>query len=80
MPYGEALARQLIFGQRYTELRFGLKNRIACLPDSFGLTGALPQIIDHPRSRHGPRFHSEAQRSVGGLHVHGFVRPFADAL
>jgi len=45
MPSGEGLARQLIFGQRYFESRFGLRNRVAWLPDSFGLTGALPQII-----------------------------------
>ncbi|KAF8259316.1 glycosyl hydrolases family 38 N-terminal domain-containing protein [Lactarius quietus] len=45
MPSGEALARQLIFGQRYFESRFGKRSRVAWLPDSFGLTGALPQII-----------------------------------
>jgi alpha-mannosidase len=45
MPSGEALARQLIFGQRYFESRFGMRSRVAWLPDSFGLTGALPQII-----------------------------------
>ena len=45
MPSGEGLARQLIFGQRYFESRFGSRNRVGWLPDSFGLTGALPQII-----------------------------------
>ena len=45
MPSGEALSRQLIFGQRYFESRFGLRSHVAWLPDSFGLTGALPQII-----------------------------------
>jgi alpha-mannosidase len=45
MPSGEALARQLIFGQRYFESRFGLRSRVGWLPDSFGLTGALPQIL-----------------------------------
>ncbi|KAH9970022.1 glycosyl hydrolases family 38 N-terminal domain-containing protein [Lactifluus volemus] len=45
MPSGEALARQLIFGQRYFESRFGMRSRVAWLPDSFGLTGALPQTI-----------------------------------
>jgi alpha-mannosidase len=45
MPSGEGLARQLIFGQRYFESRFGSRNRVAWLPDSFGLTGALPQIV-----------------------------------
>lgn len=45
MPSGEGLARQLIYGQRYFESRFGLRSRVGWLPDSFGLTGALPQII-----------------------------------
>ena len=45
MPSGEALARQLTFGQRYFESRFGKRSTVAWLPDSFGLTGALPQII-----------------------------------
>ncbi|KZV87865.1 glycoside hydrolase family 38 protein [Exidia glandulosa HHB12029] len=45
MPSGEALARQMIFGQRYFESRFGARCDTAWLPDSFGLSGALPQII-----------------------------------
>ncbi|KAH7105393.1 glycosyl hydrolases family 38 N-terminal domain-containing protein [Auriculariales sp. MPI-PUGE-AT-0066] len=45
MPSGEALARQFIFGQRFFESRFGARCDTAWLPDSFGLTGALPQII-----------------------------------
>lgn len=45
MPSGEALARQFIFGQRYFESRFGKRCETAWLPDSFGLTGALPQLI-----------------------------------
>ncbi|KAI0713074.1 glycoside hydrolase family 38 protein [Cerioporus squamosus] len=45
MPSGEALARQFIFGQRYFESRFGIRCNTAWLPDSFGLTGALPQLI-----------------------------------
>ncbi|KAG6826715.1 hypothetical protein H0H92_014762 [Tricholoma furcatifolium] len=45
MPSGEALARQFIFGQRYFESRFGKRCDTAWLPDSFGLTGALPQLI-----------------------------------
>jgi alpha-mannosidase len=45
MPSGEGLARQLIYGQRYFESRFGSRNRVGWLPDSFGLTGALPQIL-----------------------------------
>ncbi|KAG6847892.1 hypothetical protein H0H93_005147, partial [Arthromyces matolae] len=45
MPSGEALVRQFLFGQKYFESRFGKRCDTAWLPDSFGLTGALPQII-----------------------------------
>jgi alpha-mannosidase len=45
MPSGEGLIRQFLFGQRYFETRFGKRNETAWLPDSFGLTGALPQLI-----------------------------------
>ncbi|KZV60805.1 glycoside hydrolase family 38 protein [Peniophora sp. CONT] len=45
MPSGEALVRQFTFGQRYFESRFGQRCRTAWLPDTFGLSGALPQLI-----------------------------------
>ena len=45
MPSGEALIRQFLFGQRYFESRFGKRCETSWLPDSFGLTGALPQLI-----------------------------------
>ncbi|KNZ71950.1 Alpha-mannosidase [Termitomyces sp. J132] len=45
MPSGEALIRQFVFGQKYFESRFGKRCETAWLPDSFGLTGALPQLI-----------------------------------
>jgi len=45
MPSGEALARQNLLGQRYFQSRFGVKCITAWLPDSFGLSGALPQIL-----------------------------------
>lgn len=45
MPSGEALSRQMIYGQRFFESRFGIRCDTAWLPDSFGLTGALPQLI-----------------------------------
>ncbi|KAL0956195.1 hypothetical protein HGRIS_002352 [Hohenbuehelia grisea] len=45
MPSGEALVRQFLYGQRYFESRFGKRCETAWLPDSFGLTGAYPQII-----------------------------------
>ncbi|KIY67661.1 glycoside hydrolase family 38 protein [Cylindrobasidium torrendii FP15055 ss-10] len=45
MPSGEALVRQFLFGQRFFESRFGKRCDTAWLPDSFGLSGALPQLI-----------------------------------
>ncbi|TFK68127.1 glycoside hydrolase family 38 protein [Pluteus cervinus] len=45
MPSGEALVRQFLYGQRYFESRFGIRCETAWLPDSFGLTGAFPQLI-----------------------------------
>ena len=45
MPSGEALVRQFLYGQRYFETRFGQRCETAWLPDSFGLTGAYPQLI-----------------------------------
>lgn len=45
MPSGESLSRQMIFGQRFFQSRFGKRCETAWLPDSFGLSGSLPQII-----------------------------------
>ena len=45
MPSGEAMVRQNLLGQRYFQSRFGIVCQTAWLPDSFGLTGALPQIL-----------------------------------
>jgi alpha-mannosidase len=45
MPGGEALARQFVAGKRYFLDRFGVEPQEAWLPDSFGYSAALPQII-----------------------------------
>jgi alpha-mannosidase len=45
IPAGESWVRQLLFGQRYFESRFGRRAQIAWLPDSFGFTGSLPQLL-----------------------------------
>ena len=45
MPSGESLIRQMTFGQRYFQTRFGVRCETAWLPDSFGLTGSYPQLI-----------------------------------
>jgi alpha-mannosidase len=42
---GESLVRQVLYGQRYTQDRFGHISRVAWLPDSFGFCAQLPQIL-----------------------------------
>lgn len=42
---GESLIRQLIYGKRFFEEEFGIESRLLWLPDSFGYSGALPQIL-----------------------------------
>jgi len=42
---GESLARQFLYGQRYFMDRFGRISRIGWIPDSFGFSGNLPQIM-----------------------------------
>ncbi|GAA1731926.1 glycoside hydrolase family 38 C-terminal domain-containing protein [Isoptericola hypogeus] len=44
MPGGEALARQLVAGKRYFIEELGVEPGEVWLPDSFGYTGALPQL------------------------------------
>ena len=45
MPAGESLVRQALYGQRYFERTFGARHRAAWLPDTFGFSPALPQIL-----------------------------------
>lgn len=45
LPSGESLSRQFLYGQKFFEREFGKKAKIAFLPDSFGFTWALPQIM-----------------------------------
>ncbi len=42
---GESLVRQFVHGKRFFQDEFGLDNRILWLPDVFGYSGALPQIM-----------------------------------
>jgi len=42
---GESIARQILYGQRYTEAKFGTISRVAWLPDSFGFCWQLPQLL-----------------------------------
>ena len=43
---GESLVRQFIHGKRFFKEEFGVDNRILWLPDVFGYSGALPQIME----------------------------------
>ena len=45
MPTGESLVRQVLYGQRYFEKHFGVRHTVCWLPDCFGFSGALPQIL-----------------------------------
>ncbi len=42
---GESLIRQLIHGKRFFKEEFGVENELLWLPDVFGYSGALPQIM-----------------------------------
>jgi alpha-mannosidase len=44
MPGGESLVRQFVQGQRFFAEEFGVDPQEVWLPDSFGYSGALPQI------------------------------------
>lgn len=43
---GESLVRQFMHGKRFFKEEFGVDNRILWLPDVFGYSAALPQIMD----------------------------------
>ena len=42
---GESLIRQFIHGKRFFREEFGVENELLWLPDVFGYSGALPQIM-----------------------------------
>ncbi len=42
---GESLVRQILYGQRYMRETFGVEYDLLWLPDTFGYTYALPQIM-----------------------------------
>lgn len=42
---GESWARQLLYGQRYFQEKFGQRALVCWLPDTFGYTANLPQIL-----------------------------------
>ncbi|GHC98763.1 alpha-mannosidase [Zhihengliuella salsuginis] len=45
MPSGESLVRQFLYGQRFFEREFGIRCKGVWLPDSFGYSPALPQLM-----------------------------------
>jgi alpha-mannosidase len=42
---GEAFVRHLLYGQRYFESRFGKRSTVAWLPDVFGFSAGIPQLL-----------------------------------
>ncbi|GAB3404544.1 glycoside hydrolase family 38 C-terminal domain-containing protein [Schumannella luteola] len=45
MPGGEAMARQFVFGKGFFLREFGVETKEVWLPDSFGYSAGLPQIV-----------------------------------
>ena len=45
MPGGESLIRQIMHGKRFFHEEFGVHNEMLWLPDVFGYSGNLPQIM-----------------------------------
>jgi alpha-mannosidase len=45
LPSGESLARQLVYGKRYFLDNYGIETIDCWLPDAFGYSGNLPQIL-----------------------------------
>ncbi len=42
---GESIVRQILYGQRYVQAKFGHISEVAWLPDSFGFCWQLPQLL-----------------------------------
>ncbi len=47
MPSAEAFTRQFLYGQTWFQKEFGQLCQTAWLPDTFGFTGSMPQIMAH---------------------------------
>ena len=45
IPSGESLVRQTLFGKRFFQEEFGVETKVLWLPDVFGYSGSLPQIL-----------------------------------
>lgn len=45
VPSGESLVRQLLYGNRWLEKNLGMRSHTAWLPDAFGYSWSMPQIL-----------------------------------
>ena len=45
IPSGEALVRQLVFGKRFYRDELGIDSQVLWLPDTFGYSAVLPQLL-----------------------------------
>lgn len=45
IPGGESFVRQLLYGQRYFAEKFGRHASVAWLPDTFGFSPSIPQLL-----------------------------------
>ena len=45
LPSGESLVRQFLHGQEFFQREFGRRSRVLWLPDVFGYSAAMPQIM-----------------------------------
>ena len=68
LPGGESLIRQFVMGKRWFREEFGVDSRMAWLPDTFGFSGALPQIMKVCRISQ-PRNCCVATRNVSSSHT-----------
>lgn len=47
IPNGESFCKQILYGQNYVKDKFGFRCKVCWLPDTFGYSPQLPQIILH---------------------------------
>ena len=45
LPSGESLIRQIVWGKRFIKEEFGTDSKVLWLPDVFGYSAAIPQIL-----------------------------------
>ena len=50
LPAGESLVRQIIKGEQFFQEEFGISSRCLWLPDVFGYSAAIPQILKKVRN------------------------------